>query len=140
MQMAASYGNCHFLGRTVFRVGRRPTFLRDASDTYLEHSPAAHQTFHCTIGATYRFPLELSYIKTVTSLPPQSHFLFGLHSIHTSSVILPAISLLPASKSVCSQNTHWRWGGGRPVSFSTIYHITKTVHSTSTIETGAWYT
>ena len=39
MQMAASYGGRHFLGRTVFRVGRRPTFLRDASETYLERSP-----------------------------------------------------------------------------------------------------
>ena len=34
--------NCighHFLGRTVFRVGMRPTFLRNDSETYLERSP-----------------------------------------------------------------------------------------------------
>ena len=68
---------------------------------------------------------------TTTSVPVRyegDHFLLGLPFIHASSVSLPATSLIPTSKGFVSKDTR----GGRLVGFSTLYHITKTVHLTLT--------
>ena len=105
-----------------------------AHTQHTHHIPRTHHTHHTHHAHTR----QIRTLFNTTLSHSYSTYNQDTPFVYTSPVALPAAMALSHSKSFVFQNTY----GGKPDGFSTLYHLTKTLHSTSTewltVETGAW--